>query len=72
MWETHIHHISINKDCFQNPNENCNFCSIVHSAVHGDDMRDKNQGISFIDVTYIGIPVCTITTYEGNTALKYV
>ena len=36
--------------------------------MHDDDMRDDNQGISFIDVTYIGIPVCTITTYEDYSA----
>ena len=51
-----------------NSNKNCNFHFIVHThsvvQLHDDDMRDDNQGISFIDVTYIGIPVCTITTYE--------
>ena len=29
----------------------------VHSEMHGDDMRDENQAISFIDVTYIDIPM---------------
>ena len=69
MWETCLSYINQQR-LFFNSNKNCNFHFIVHthSVVHDDDMRDDNQGISFIDVTYIGIPVCTITTYEDYSA----
>ena len=43
----------------------------VHSEMHGDDMRDENQAISFIDVTYIDIPAAAYAITPLHSATRW-